>query len=811
MNLSGKFEGLRGGLAVGWVVDRDAPGTPLEVEILLDGEVIAAGPAAAFRPELSGDPKISPHAGFAFDVAARTEGRTGVVRARLSRAPHVHLPGTAWCLNHDSDLLGQFLRSDLEGSEALRPFDGGAAGRPATPDRDDLAVLSHRVFTAPVADPRSPFPKTAFYKAFEERRLEEEPDLPRGRLFQEYLFEYLPTFGPQPWPLSPEQVRFLNDPVPDGMLPFPVPRVVLWAALAAGRPWTAASPDYREELYRWYVTEFMPRRAIDPRLLPATVADFLAEPVPVHDGLPPLNRHYVKLWTMSGEGTGRGEPERISRHALLGFIVDCLLAAAGRADLPAEMARFLIPEEWLAYFQAPFVPAVPDGLTRLEMIVCRHSRTARAIDPSAPPWASRAVKAWLRAQAAAWPGWARLLSVPVAEPARGRPEIRLLGLLDSGSGLGTSLAMASRELAGAGLAHSLVDVRDARSIGVMPDGATPGRPSRTHEVVRDVELFCINADIVPSTAWRLKSRTRALKVGYLFWELEAPPAQHEATLDFLDEIWVASEFVRRAYSGRTDKPVVNVGMGIGLPSAIAPLDRRTIGVPEGAFTFLTAFDFGSGLIRKNPRAAVRAFQRAFPPGTRTDVRLVVKTTRVRANHWGDRDGAWGWIRRAAAADPRIVVLEGEWPFDTFLGLIRGCDCYVSPHRAEGFGLLPAYAMAMGKPVIVTNYGGTTDFCDATTSIPVDHTLVPVEAGQFIADVPDALWADVSVDQLAGAMRYLAENPAAGAELGRNAAQRIAARYAPARFAQAILDRLAANGAVRAVPPSAPALHGPGGG
>ena len=34
------------------------------------------------------------------------------------------------------------------------------------------------------------------------------------------------------------------------------------------------------------------------------------------------------------------------------------------------------------------------------------------------------------------------------------------------------------------------------------------------------------------------------------------------------------------------------------------------------------------------------------------------------------------------------------------------DCYVSLHRAEGFGLTLAEAMALGKPVIATGYLAT---------------------------------------------------------------------------------------------------------
>ncbi len=783
MNLSGKFDGLRGDVAVGWILDLSAPQTPLEIEIMLDDRVIGSGRADLFRQELAGAGQVNPFCGFEIDVSEGLDGRSGVVWARLATARQVVLPGVAFSLNHDPDLRTQFQRTDLATAEAVVALNAGTArSRPSA----GQAVLSHPVFIRHLGESPDGIPQTAFLRAFMTRRLTERPGLSGPELLCEFLFEHLPVLGPTPWPLSAEQIDFLNAPTPATVLPYPVPRIVLWAAMASGKWGGAAAGDYRSDLYCWFVREFLESGRLDPRLLPPAVAAYLRQPTPLHDGLPPLNHFHMRKLVPSREKLSR-HTIALSRGAYLGFMVDQLLEATSlRADL-LDGADFLMPPEWIAYFGQPYLPARPEGLTRLEMMVYLNAAAARAIDPNTAPWASSATRDWIRAQAARSPGWARLLSIPAAQPIQESPSVRIAGLLDSSAGLGTNLRMLSQELADAGLRHRLTDVRDGRSRVIAPPMA-----EGTH---RDAEIYCIGADILLDSAWRLTSRAGAFKVGYLFWELESVPEEHVAAVDVLDEIWVASEFVRRAYSGKIGKPVVNVGMRISLPHVIPPLDRRERGIPDDAFVFLTAFDFGSGLIRKNPGAAVRAFQKAFPLGSRSDVRLVVKTTRIHHGHWGDRDGTWGWILRAAAADPRIVVLEGEWPEATFLGLMQACDCYVSPHRSEGFGLLPAYAMAMGKPVIVTNYSGTTDFCDETTAIPIDYALVPVAPGQFIADVPGAVWADISIDHLAEAMRRLAEDPATGVELGRAAAQRIATLYAPGKLARAGLGRLAAQGVV----------------
>jgi glycosyltransferase involved in cell wall biosynthesis len=46
--------------------------------------------------------------------------------------------------------------------------------------------------------------------------------------------------------------------------------------------------------------------------------------------------------------------------------------------------------------------------------------------------------------------------------------------------------------------------------------------------------------------------------------------------------------------------------------------------------------------------------------------------------------------------------------------------FVSLHRAEGFGLVNAEAMARGKVVIATAWSGNMDFMSASNSLPVDY-------------------------------------------------------------------------------------------
>ncbi len=134
------------------------------------------------------------------------------------------------------------------------------------------------------------------------------------------------------------------------------------------------------------------------------------------------------------------------------------------------------------------------------------------------------------------------------------------------------------------------------------------------------------------------------------------------------------------------------------PAAVA---RTELGLPEG-FVFLFVFDYASVFERKNPVGLVRAFKQAFAPGEGPV--LAIKSINGGV-HLTKRE----WLHYEAEGRPDIVLLEEYLPAGHKDALLAACDCYVSLHRAEGFGLTMAEAMALGKPTIATGYSGNLEF------------------------------------------------------------------------------------------------------
>jgi glycosyltransferase involved in cell wall biosynthesis len=177
--------------------------------------------------------------------------------------------------------------------------------------------------------------------------------------------------------------------------------------------------------------------------------------------------------------------------------------------------------------------------------------------------------------------------------------------------------------------------------------------------------------------------------------------------------------------------------------------RALNGIPPDATVFLFVFNWGLFSVpRKNPLAAIEAFKRAFRPGE--NAWLLIKSNfrrRKRLLH----------ELRGLAGSHNIRILDGWLSRDELDDLMASADCYVSLHRAEGFGMTMAEAMALGKPVIATGYSGNMDFMTGENSYLVNYELVET-AGNTGAHTRGLVWAEPDIDQAAAYMRRVYELP-----------------------------------------------------
>ena len=296
-------------------------------------------------------------------------------------------------------------------------------------------------------------------------------------------------------------------------------------------------------------------------------------------------------------------------------------------------------------------------------------------------------------------------------------------------------------------------------------------------------LICMNADALPDFAQHASSRFFAGRytIGLWFWEVAAaPPGDWGEAFALVDEVWAPSHHVARAISSVAPVPVVRILLPIEMPP-VAGDARGRFGFSSGEFVFLFSFDYMSVFERKNPLGLVQAFRTAFAPDS--GARLVIKCINP------DRDPVnHRRLKQAIADRADIQVMEQYFSPEAKNALTAACDCYVSLHRAEGFGLTMAEAMFLGKPVIATSYSGNVDFMTGWNSYLVDYELVPI--GNGAAPYPaDGEWADPNLENAAELMREVFNDRPRALERGKRAAADIRRGHSPQGAGELIVARL----------------------
>jgi glycosyltransferase involved in cell wall biosynthesis len=199
--------------------------------------------------------------------------------------------------------------------------------------------------------------------------------------------------------------------------------------------------------------------------------------------------------------------------------------------------------------------------------------------------------------------------------------------------------------------------------------------------------------------------------------------------------------------------------------------RARLGIPGKPFLFLSLFDLNSSTARKNPRAVVDAFRLSGLAGGPAG--LVIKVQNADANA-SDYEALVDSVRDI----PGTVIIKHTLSRSDVYALEAACDCFVSLHRSEGFGLAVAECMYLGKPVISTNWSATAEYVSADCGLPVRYSLVELveNHGPY---AKGSTWAEPDVGHAAQVMRDIASAPAEAARIGAAARRTIEERFSPA--------------------------------
>ncbi len=361
------------------------------------------------------------------------------------------------------------------------------------------------------------------------------------------------------------------------------------------------------------------------------------------------------------------------------------------------------------------------------------------------------------------------------------PGVNLIGFAFGEFGLAENLRALAKACQVGGIPFVVRDV-DMRLKTRQAD-RTLG-PYIADELRHACSVFCLNPDMLKPVRHLMKSGTamHRYNVGFWFWELEQIPRDWASAFEAIDEVWVATDFIRDAMRSVTSKPVIKVPTPIEV-NLSRSYNRAEFALPEDRFLFLLSFDFNSFVMRKNPEGAIAAFKSAFPDAHR-DVGLVIKTI-----NGTNRPEKLREIQEIVGGDDRIIVTDAFLSRDQVFGLESVVDAYVSLHRAEGLGLGLAESMYLGKPVIGTAYSGNLEFMDADNSCLVDYRLIPIRKGEYLYDDERFRWADPDLVQASHWMARLVDDVEFRTRIAQRGQRDIRGRFTHANAAALMRGRL----------------------
>ena len=261
------------------------------------------------------------------------------------------------------------------------------------------------------------------------------------------------------------------------------------------------------------------------------------------------------------------------------------------------------------------------------------------------------------------------------------------------------------------------------------------------------------------------------------------PAKWVAHANLLDEIWVPSRWQKEVFSrsgvsadkvqvmpAAVDTHVFDpaITKRAVLPGTVVDLPTRTSPAP---FVFLSIFKMED---RKGWQQLVSAFMQEFEgeESSGSSPVLLLHTYLHRAGPSGNVHNkteilakihrhlrsSIGWSARDGRRWPAIEVHSGHLPGSLLPGLYKLADAFVLPTHAEGWGLPLMEAMAMGLPVISTNWGGSTEFMTNATSYLIDTEDRLISTPRADAWLGGFLWAMPRAAHLRALMRHVRANP-----------------------------------------------------
>jgi glycosyltransferase involved in cell wall biosynthesis len=316
-----------------------------------------------------------------------------------------------------------------------------------------------------------------------------------------------------------------------------------------------------------------------------------------------------------------------------------------------------------------------------------------------------------------------------------------------------------------------------------PDHRQLVEPHEVEAPPGGIRIFHVNGDEVVRVLEAFADRGGKFSDGYNIivpaWELPKYPAKWAKQLRKFNEVWALSHFIKESLAAGGISST-HVGQPLEVPLGQF-LPRKYFGIRESAFVLLHFLDLSSFSVRKNPEAVLTMFEALRRRREFRDIQLVIKAKK------GD-ENATDWLQPLRERLPEARFLANPMSAFETRSLLNCCDCFVSLHRAEGFGRCTGEAMFLGRLALATSWSGNLDYMTRENSLLVDHRLVRVRPGEYPC-ASGQVWAEPNVDHAVELLDAIIGDPDRARAMAANARRDVRLAHGFRAVGLRILDRV----------------------
>lgn len=278
-------------------------------------------------------------------------------------------------------------------------------------------------------------------------------------------------------------------------------------------------------------------------------------------------------------------------------------------------------------------------------------------------------------------------------------------------------------------------------------------------------------------------------IGMTVWEHETLPSLWRNVLNQLDEVIVPCEWNYKGFRRSGVTIPIHVVSHLPHTAHVSPSSNDVIrfknrlsdSILSSTYIFYS-INFWSE--RKAPLLTIKAFLDAF--SSEDNVALVVKTT--------ERDvtklrRSWRSAFRLAHPSPKVAfeklladyknppnvqLICDESLDDREIAALHNIgDCFYSLTRCEGWGLSAFDAAMLGKPVLMTSYGGQSDYLPTNYPWRVPYTLIPVNEPLWNQNYKNGdVWAEAHIDKASHLLKKIYSERSKSAKIAAQHAQQL---------------------------------------